>query len=653
MSPSNLNPQKITQELVVLGNYDDYDVDQLIAVLQAADDLYYNSGQSFIDDKHYDVMYQYVQQLQPDHGYFVGVGSSVRGGKVKLPVTMGSLDQIYEGEIEKWVEKWQLNQLATILTDKLDGTSALLVYDQSGNLQRSFSRGNGFEGADTTRHLRQFKTVPQKVSSSVMIRGEIIIQKKNWPIVQQLVKTKAGTQYKNSRNCVAGLMNSETIDKRVFEYIDFVAYDIINFNNDKDKMLFALRDNGFLIPYWDSLTADQLNDLTLTQYLHQRNQRSEYEIDGVVIDVNHRTKREQMKPSRDTLNPATTIKYKVSDANNLAQTTVTGVSWALSKHGYLKPTIQVEPVNLVGVTISNCTGFNAKFINENKIGPGAVVEITRSGDVIPFCRKVVKGAKTPQLPDGDWHWNDTRVDIIAEDHESHQDVIIQQCVDFFRSLDVAHLKEGNVKTMIDENTGFRDGKHALISMINYDDSHWQSCIGVNGSKAHKSLLEKLSNVPLYKLMGACSFFGRGVGVRKFKKLLQNIEIKSLQDLQSLTLSQIVNVESFDQKTAIKITNGIDTFIDFVNSCSSSITIDFQMQSSQGSFSQHKVCFTGFRDKQLQLQIEQLGGSVQSSVTGKTTLVVTTNVNGTSSKLKKARDLNIDIIDVEQLKDMIQ
>lgn len=388
----NKSPKILAQEVFLFNTLEDTSFDDLLLILKAADHEYYNSdSQSFITDEQYDTLRRYAHELNPTHAYFLGVGSEVRGGKVKLPYKMGSLDQVYEGEITDWVGEWNLQDLFVVLTDKLDGISCLLIYNEEGDLQISYSRGNGIRGADTFRHIRHFKSVPKNVGKKMAVRGEVIFKKNNWEQVKNIATTKAGKPYKNLRNCIAGLMNSEAIDNRLYSFIDFVAYEIVGDTHSKVEMLADLQKAGFNVPHYDTMfRGKHLTDDVLATYLEHRREQSIYEIDGIVIDVNDAHKRSQMNPTRETLNPAYSVKYKVADASNQAIATVKEVEWNISKNGYLKPRVRIEPVDLVGVTITHATGFNAKFIRDNMIGPGAKVKITRSGDVIPFIVDVVE-----------------------------------------------------------------------------------------------------------------------------------------------------------------------------------------------------------------------------------------------------------------------
>lgn len=368
-----------------------YEISTLIDVLRYADDLYHNGNQPCFSDNEYDVLRAYVKNVEPENSYFLGVGSNVRGGKVKLPYTMGSLDQIEIGEIEQWIDRWNLHQHNIVATEKLDGVSALVIYDSNGQFQIAYSRGNGIEGADITRHLR-YINIPKNInhSESLAIRGELIISKPNFEEYREQISSRYNRPYKNARNMIAGLMNAKENPNDVYSIVEFIAYDVIQSKNTKTEMLSFLQDLGLNIPQHSVFTGKEIDDALLAEHLQNTRVKTQYDIDGLVLDVDCKKKRKAMTPTRETLNPAYAVKYKVADASNQAEAVVRDIEWNVSKHGYLKPVIIIEPVNLVGVTITRCTGFNAKFIFDNKIQPGCKIRITRSGDVIPFCLGVTE-----------------------------------------------------------------------------------------------------------------------------------------------------------------------------------------------------------------------------------------------------------------------
>lgn len=382
--------EQLAQDVILFG-VDSVSSETLIDILRAADQLYHSEAESFLTDEQYDHIKRYAETNRPNDPYFLGVGSQVRGGKVKLPYPMGSLTQAYEGDIVKWIEKHNLQEQPIIYTEKLDGVSVLLIYDNTGKLQIAYSRGDGVEGADITRHISKIAAVPQQVSiANLHVRAEVIISKENFLKVQPLVKNRGGQQYKNARNMIAGLMNAEKNDPVVYEYIDIVAYEVLNpqFDN-KWTQIGTLSREKFIVPSAGDKHGKDIDDNVLTSILNNLRQDSAYEIDGIVLEVDNGKLRSKINPSTETLNPEYARKYKIADASNLAIATVIDILLNVSKDGYIKPTIVVEPVELVGVTVSKCTGFNMKYIYDNKIQPGSKIHITRSGDVIPLCLGVV------------------------------------------------------------------------------------------------------------------------------------------------------------------------------------------------------------------------------------------------------------------------
>jgi DNA ligase (NAD+) len=372
--------------MIDLNNLAASDEAELIGWLKAQDDLYEND-QPGVDDVVYDQVRRYTQASYPSNVYFTGVGADVRGGKVRLPHPMSGLQQVYEGQTSKWVADAGLQKAPYTESDKADGTSAQITFNPEGGLQIAFSRGNGFEGADITRHISRIPNVPKQIpatGNTVTIRAEIVIKKSRWPAFKAKYRQQSGEVYKNSRNAVSGKMNASENEAGIYEYLHCVAYTIMDSELSKEDQFRLLRQMGFETVYYETVSGFQLTDEHLTAHLAARKEAVDYDIDGVVLDVNTP---EDRKRAMDAGQP-TSVKFKVSNPPVVA--TVVAVDWNPSKSGYLKPRVQVEPVDICGVTIQYATAFNAKFILDNKIGPGAQILLTRSGDVIPLILKTIK-----------------------------------------------------------------------------------------------------------------------------------------------------------------------------------------------------------------------------------------------------------------------
>ncbi len=641
------------------GIIEDVSIEDIISSLQICDALYageVDGEESPITDIQYDALRLYASKLNPTHSYFIGVGSEIRGGKINLPHKMGSLNQIEIGDIEEWVSSNVLSNEDHVVSDKMDGTSALLIYDADGKPQIAYSRGDGIQGADISRHIFKIKNVPATIPyishTGLSVRAEVELTETAFQALYNAgIRRRGGEPYKNSRNMVAGLMNSKTIPQICYQYLTVVCYEVLNLNASKQSQLRLLSSNGFQTVQYSILKGHELTDALLAKILADRKSNLDYQIDGLVIEVDSIVKRTHMNSTKDTLNPEYAIKYKVADVDNYAETSVVEVEWNLSKHGYLKPRLILDPVQLVGVTVTHATGYNAKYIKDNNIGAGTIVAVSRKGDVIPNVIKVIKPTIANMPQNIVWSWNDTGVDALIDNYQANTEVSIQQTLDFFTSIAAPHLKEGTIRKLF-ALYRYTDASSAISKMLNYSLPEWMNDIGENGNKIYKGLYAKLTIIPLYVLMGSLPFFGRGVGKRKFKKLEQSIGTDELQQLNQASRPAMLMVDGFRETTVDKILAGMKDYLAFYPSLPTFCTIGNMTANTSGQFNGMKICFTGFRNSSLQQSVEEQGGEITSTVSGNTSFVVAKIPDGNSGKLKTARTKNIKVISIPDLEGML-
>lgn len=595
--------------------------------LKVARDFYYK-GKPIMTDPEFDELETKLRELDPTHIYFTTVGTTdERGKKVKHTIPMGSLNQVDEGELNTWMKKYDSE---FIFSDKLDGNSIAIYYGIDGEIEAAVTRGDGVEGLDITRHIRRIinskreeRAFPSMItiSSPLVVRCEAIFKKELFE--------KHVTGYKNPRNYVAGQLNRTLADQTFIDYVDIVAFDA-DLPYNKHQLLDTLKRHGFNVVNYSK--QSHIDDAEIM--LNDRKAASPYELDGIVVDVDNLSIRSA--EGFHNLNPNYAVKFKINQ--NFIDTEVVEVEWNPSKDGYLKPRVQFEPIDLAGVTISFATGFNAKFIQDNNIGPGAIVRVTRSGDVIPYLQEVITPAQEPSLPE-DYEdscvWSDTGVDLILKEKpdESH----IKEIVEFFTSIDAPVLKMGNVTTL------YEAGFTTIAQIIAASEDDLVVILGENGSKAYMGLKDKLSNIDEYTLAGSLPFFGRGVGKRKMKVLAE-----MHGDISTLTYDQIINTPGFDEITAVKVANAIPFYVDFITDLSDYIGVK-KFVKIQGDLNNVAVCFTGVRDKQLEQIIESRGGKVLSSAGTQMTHLVAKDPNGKSGKLDKARSKGVEIISLDDAK----
>lgn len=673
---------KLYNQIATADDLAEFSSAELVEALRYWDDAYFNDDE-LISDARYDAIKKYLAISDPNNDYLHGVGSDVRGGKVDLIHPMGSLNQFdTDEEIQKWLDKYDLRNNTFIATRKKDGYSTSTFYNNSGKIRIGFSRGNGFQGADITRHLTRMKLkLPQEiVAPNLEIRAEAIISRANFETLRQMgVKTSAGKPYKNPRNMVSGLMNSSEIAQNVIKYIDIIVYHVWNdtHHETKEEQLLWLQDMGFTIPHYEILKASDLRAEVLVPLLNKHREDSEYDIDGLVIEVNETAKREEIAPTRaHVLNPEHSFKYKIASEDNVAYPTVKKVVWNISKHNYAKPTVTFDGVELCGVTVQKATGFNAAFIIENGIAPGAKIKITRSGDVIPFILGVVEPnhnfdhESDIQEQFGAFHWTDTHVDIVID--QSTEEAEIGKAVDFFTKLGVEKLKEGNVRLL------FGCGFNSTAKIINASQEDMNFAVGADAATIYKSLHKILGGISLPLLMGASSLLGRGIGVRKVQKLydvlgdkilhanaadiaeaeqkvLGNLSAEDVQqvdeDAETLSTDDIRWVQGYGSKTAAKFVENLPKFLEFYNEIKDKVTIVQPKVVVGGKLSGETVVFTGFRNKQLEKRFEEAGAKIASSFTKSVTILIAADPEENSTKLQKARQQGTRIVGLADVEDL--
>jgi len=348
--------------------------DEIIDKLKTADEIYFNSSDEVMSDAEYDILKRTAEKINPKHPYFMEVGADVRAGKVKLPYPMYGLTQVYD--LQEWVNTNSLHNAEIIQTDKMDGTSTVLIYadkDGDGDAEfiNAYSRGNSLEGADISRHMKHMnfpKSIPGH--SLFVVRAENIMKEKTF-------QTKYKGEFKTARGMVAGCMNRTETDVKYLNDIDVIAYTVIDSDKpamDKVTALAKLRSLGFAIPNVEVMKGKSMKDVDIIENLKQSKKRSEYELDGYVYSIKS----------------GESIKYKIVDEDSVVLSKVKKVHWEISKNGLLKPRVEIDPVILYGTVVTFATGFNARFIFDNKIGPGAMVKITKAGSVIPQILSVEK-----------------------------------------------------------------------------------------------------------------------------------------------------------------------------------------------------------------------------------------------------------------------
>jgi DNA ligase (NAD+) len=623
-------------------------IKKLENIIKHLSEAYYNTDKALVSDAIFDTLIDVLRERDPNNEVLLTIGAPVNKKldklKVKLPYFMGSLNKIRPDKenLDDWTNKYTGPY---IISDKLDGVSAQL-YKETDNIYKLYSRGDGQEGHNISNLIQYLfdLTLLEELPVKTSIRGEIIISKHNFDKIKDTMK--------NARNAVSGVVNSKKPNMKIVKLCEFVAYSILNPIYTPEKQYKLLEKYKFL--YANYKIVKHITQDILTKYLIERKKESEYEIDGIVVFDN---KEYELREE----NPEYAFAFKITQQDQIFEATIIKVLWEASIDGYLKPRIQIEPLDIGGVTISYATAFNAKYVLDNSLGPNAIIKITRSGDVIPYIIETVKGAETAQMPEEKYRWNDTKIDIILTDLDNNQDVNIKIIYHFFNTLGVEYMGDKLVGKLYE--TGYKTIEDTLKVFIHSRKALYD--IHGLGEKIIDKIYENILNafsedkLDLVSFMCASHMFGRGLGRKKIQEIIKEYPNLLLEKWTKNTLiEKVINIKGFSDKTANQFADNMHDFKIFFKEINKIINIEFlkeenissetdtnsESETSSGQDMTGLVfVFTGFRDKDLEKKIEKLGGKITNSVSKNTTAVVCSSLTDEkTSKITEAEKRNIKI-----------
>ena len=590
-------------------------------LVKVCDKHYYKENKSLLSDEQYDILKSYALDKYPNNEVINNghLNIEISKDKIDLPYFMGSMEKIKPdtNALKLWRQSFKGPY---VLSSKLDGISAL--YSTENGTKKLFTRGNGTQGLDIS-YLIPYLQLPQV--ENITIRGELLISK-------QVFQDKYSSTYKNVRNMIGGVMTTKKIDKSKWNDIDFVGYEVINPVLKPSKQMQWLSDNNVITV--SNKTVKYITNEMLSEILLETRQNDPYDIDGVIVVHDKNYERTNRKC------PKHAFAFKMVLSDQVMESQVVNVHWQISKNGYIIPKVEIVPVEIGGVTITNATAHNAAFIEKNKIGIGAVIQLVRSGDVIPKIISVIKPAEQPLMPNIPYVWNSPHVDIILQDIQDNETVRMKKILSFMQTLDVPSFGPGNIKKVF--NAGF----NTIPKVLSMTVEDFMTIPGFKQKMSNKisnGMRERLEKTSLADLMVATNIFERGFGKSRAKMILNNypdilISNKSEED----KLRDVESLDGFARKTAETFVPYIPDFIDFIQktNLNHKLIVQKPSVSSNHVLSQKKIVMTGFRDKLLEKAIIDVCGEIGNSVTKNTYILIVDSLDSDSGKAARAKKLNI-------------
>jgi NAD-dependent DNA ligase len=610
-------------------------IEQLKEKIKVANEAY-RIGQPIMSDKEYDILIEELADISPDDELLSVVGHEVldETRKTRLPIPMASMNKIKSlEEIKDWQRlKLIPSTVEIICTPKYDGLSLCKEELNDGDC---ITRGDGVFGQKSNEHYKLIGNHLTGVTDFTHTYGELIMPK-------QVFLDKYSNDYSNPRNFVAGLINSPDA-REALKDCNFVKYGGVpvlrNQFTTKQEILDKLNEGqSSKVKYHVCGILDLTEELLISLF---KEWSEEYEIDGIILEVNNLVTQTTLGRETSSGNPVYARAFKHDSFEQRAESDVIGISWNISKQGLLKPIIHINPIKLDGVTVSNVTGNNARFVKDMGIGIGAKVVVKRSGMVIP---KIVDVLKTvdfvlPTIEGVEIDWNEAGIELITLTETDEQK--LRKNISFFEILEADNVGEGVVTQLWDA------GYKTIEQILNLTTTDLESIDRFGKRKAKivfDSIQKSVTNVSLSKLQHATGIF-KGLGSKKLA-LLEDFVTKP-------TVEQVISVEGFAEISAKTYVDSYNDFFNFIKGLPITISEKVEVVKTGNDLEGKQFVFTGVRRKDLEEVIVSRGGVIGGSVSKNTTHLVMKEKGSGSSKETKAISLGVTIFTVEELEDLLK
>ena len=616
-------------------------VEELARTLMLYKKQYY-AGKPTVADVTYDELEAALRKLSPAHPVlaYVGVAPSPGAPRVNHDVPMLSLNKTYKVEdLHSWV-----GNEAIVGTPKVDGNSLSLVY-ANARLTTAKTRGDGRVGEDVTDKVLWIADCVPKLDQpvSIEVRGEVYCSMHKFAQLVEEMLERNLERPSNPRNIVAGLLGRKThID--LCRYFNFFAFEVIGAEGLKTEIekFEYLEKLGFsVLPHKLLMKPDQVE--SYLEAIKQWMDDDEIGYDGAVFSFNSLA--EQNRLGMTAHHPRFKLSFKWPGLS--AQSKIRVIEWFPSRLGIITPVAVIEPVSLSGATITNVTLHNAEHVKAYNLKAGDLIEIIRSGEVIPKFLHVATPAP------GDYAWPThcpscaTPLEFDGVRLKCHNSgaCLAQKAgfiLNWMRSVEIEDISEKRLDQMI--QMGLVEQLHQLYTLKVEDFLKLPATKEKMAEKLYKNIQASRS-VPLAKFLNGLGI--EGAGLRTWERIIENFP--TLEAIQSLAKADLQEVEGFAERSAEQIVNGLKerqaVIKDLLKVGVNPLVQKAKFGPGEGPLSGQQFVITGALSMPREIiekMIREAGGKAASSVSKNTTALVTNETESASSKMKKAKDLGIPV-----------
>lgn len=642
---------------------------ELTELLNRARRAYEQEDRETMSNHEYDKLYDELAELERELGMTLASSPTIHVGyevlsdlpKERHERPMLSLDKTKEvARLKEF-----LGDQKAVISWKLDGLTIVLTY-RDGELQKAVTRGNGEVGEVITNNARVFKNLPLHISykGELVLRGEAVIGYKDFERINEEIED-VDARYKNPRNLCSGsvrqLSNEVTARRNVrFFAFSLVRAEDVDFENSRFQQMEWLALQGFEVVEHHMVTAETVEKEV--EWFGQQIEENDFPSDGLVLVYDDIAYGQSLGTTAKF--PRDSFAFKWAD--EIRETTLKEIEWSPSRTGLINPVAIFEPVELEGTTVSRASVHNLSIMEELELGIGDSIQVYKANMIIPQIAENLTRSGMCAVPDScPVCGGKTRISMENDTKTlycTNPDCQAKQVKSFalFVSRDAMNiegLSEATLEKFIVQ--GFIKDFSDIFHLERYEEDI-KNLEGF-GEKSFVNLQNSIANArntTLPRLVYSLGIANIGLANAKvICRALRN-DPERIPDVSEEELDEIPGVGGVIAKAYVDYF-AQEKHRELYQKLLKEVSIPKEEATADAAqFAGVNFVITGsvhhFANRgEVKELIESKGGKVTGSVTSKTNYLINNDVQSTSSKNKKARELGVPIISEEEFLEMVQ
>ncbi|HJD46404.1 MAG TPA: NAD-dependent DNA ligase LigA [Candidatus Mediterraneibacter norfolkensis] len=641
---------------------------ELVELLNRARRAYEQEDQEIMSNYEYDRLYDELQGLEQELNTTLASSPTVNVGyevlselpKERHERPMLSLDKTKD--VERLKEF--LGDQKAMISWKLDGLTIVLTY-RGGSLEKAVTRGNGEVGEVITGNARVFKNVPLNIpfQGELVLRGEAVIGYKDFERINEEIED-VDARYKNPRNLCSGSvrqLNNEITAKRNVRFYAFtlVRADGVDFHNSRLYQMEWLTEQGFDVVEYHPVTRETIDGEV--KWFSEHISENDVPSDGLVLVYDDIAYGESLGTTAKF--PRDSFAFKWAD--EIRETTLLEIEWSPSRTGLINPVAIFEPVELEGTTVSRASVHNISIMEELELGMGDTIQVYKANMIIPQIAENLTRSGVKDIPKvcpvcgGPTKIrmeNETKTLYCTNPRCQAKHVKAFALFASRDAMNIEGLSEATLEKFI--MNGFIKDFTDIFHLERYEDEI-KNMEGF-GEKSYQNLQTSIRNARMTTLPRLVYSLGiPNIGISNARMICQAMgnDPERVADATEDELDKIQGVGEVIAKTFVEYFAD-EEHRDIFRRLLDEVDIPEEKAPAGGqNLAGINFVITGsvehFANRgEVKDEIEKRGGRVTGSVTSKTNYLINNDVNSTSSKNRKARELGIPIISEEEFMKML-